>query len=131
MIRRPPRSTLFPYTTLFRSGVHRGRAARSRIAGPPAAARRNARRAGDARIRSVHAEDRRPRAAHLLARAPGHERGPLLPAAPRPHRGDDTDGLHAGGGAGVPAVQPHLSPAARAVHLVPAPRFHPYASPEP
>src|SRR2546422_6857497 len=24
MIRRPPRSTLFPYTTLFRSGVSRG-----------------------------------------------------------------------------------------------------------
>src|SRR2546423_8689427 len=24
MIRRPPRSTLFPYTTLFRSLVHRG-----------------------------------------------------------------------------------------------------------
>src|SRR2546426_6624457 len=24
MIRRPPRSTLFPYTTLFRSGVHAG-----------------------------------------------------------------------------------------------------------
>src|SRR3989442_11480590 len=24
MIRRPPRSTLFPYTTLFRSGHHRG-----------------------------------------------------------------------------------------------------------
>src|SRR3712207_9255150 len=24
MIRRPPRSTLFPYTTLFRSGVHVG-----------------------------------------------------------------------------------------------------------
>src|SRR5258706_9188327 len=24
MIRRPPRSTLFPYTTLFRSGSHRG-----------------------------------------------------------------------------------------------------------
>src|SRR5256885_8788695 len=24
MIRRPPRSTLFPYTTLFRSGVQRG-----------------------------------------------------------------------------------------------------------
>src|SRR3712207_8270071 len=30
MIRRPPRSTLFPYTTLFRSGdLERGRAARS------------------------------------------------------------------------------------------------------
>src|SRR5258708_10601752 len=25
MIRRPPRSTLFPYTTLFRSQVHAGR----------------------------------------------------------------------------------------------------------
>src|SRR3712207_7641514 len=25
MIRRPPRSTLFPYTTLFRSDVHGGR----------------------------------------------------------------------------------------------------------
>src|SRR3712207_6987692 len=25
MIRRPPRSTLFPYTTLFRSDDHRGR----------------------------------------------------------------------------------------------------------
>src|SRR5260221_10752372 len=24
MIRRPPRSTLFPYTTLFRSGPHQG-----------------------------------------------------------------------------------------------------------
>src|SRR3712207_8873442 len=30
MIRRPPRSTLFPYTTLFRSGVHE-----DRIAGMP------------------------------------------------------------------------------------------------
>src|SRR5256885_3461133 len=32
MIRRPPRSTLFPYTTLFRSG---GRHARQRAAGAP------------------------------------------------------------------------------------------------
>src|SRR5258707_11243142 len=38
MIRRPPRSTLFPYTTLFRSwGIHQGRDAR-----PPAV--RNRRR---------------------------------------------------------------------------------------
>src|SRR5258705_9912244 len=29
MIRRPPRSTLFPYTTLFRSGADRARACRS------------------------------------------------------------------------------------------------------
>src|SRR3712207_6849296 len=28
MIRRPPRSTLFPYTTLFRSGAARGRVLR-------------------------------------------------------------------------------------------------------
>src|SRR3712207_8626727 len=31
MIRRPPRSTLFPYTTLFRSPVLRVRARRSRV----------------------------------------------------------------------------------------------------
>src|SRR5438067_4826826 len=30
MIRRPPRSTLFPYTTLFRSDVRRGNPARER-----------------------------------------------------------------------------------------------------
>src|SRR5260221_7180532 len=30
MIRRPPRSTLFPYTTLFRSGVHLPRLFRAR-----------------------------------------------------------------------------------------------------
>src|SRR5260370_22760038 len=46
MIRRPPRSTLFPYTTLFRSrieGVVAGAAARSEGAWParrPAAGRR-------------------------------------------------------------------------------------------
>src|SRR2546430_10387021 len=37
MIRRPPRSTLFPYTTLFRSPRARARAARHRLhaRGPP------------------------------------------------------------------------------------------------
>src|SRR2546426_11276467 len=50
MIRRPPRSTLFPYTTLFRSHGHRprplGRASgagvsgvRAEVAGPPGARR--------------------------------------------------------------------------------------------
>src|SRR6266699_4968435 len=34
MIRRPPRSTLFPYTTLFRSCPPRSRAS-SRVPGPP------------------------------------------------------------------------------------------------
>src|SRR5438034_5765651 len=42
MIRRPPRSTLFPYTTLFRSAVthpcrpRRGRRRRRRARAPPA-----------------------------------------------------------------------------------------------
>src|SRR3712207_8476714 len=31
MIRRPPRSTLFPYTTLFRSGLHGGRERGERV----------------------------------------------------------------------------------------------------
>src|SRR5256885_8218732 len=40
MIRRPPRSTLFPYTTLFRSYLHRGASRPPQlcnrlIAGPP------------------------------------------------------------------------------------------------
>src|SRR3712207_7387387 len=35
MIRRPPRSTLFPYTTLFRSPA-RHRCRRPRLASPPA-----------------------------------------------------------------------------------------------
>src|SRR2546429_1361263 len=33
MIRRPPRSTLFPYTTLFRSHLHRQAAAQQQVAG--------------------------------------------------------------------------------------------------
>src|SRR3712207_7976940 len=33
MIRRPPRSTLFPYTTLFRSGPHAGRGGSDRVHG--------------------------------------------------------------------------------------------------
>src|ERR1039458_10475613 len=40
MIRRPPRSTLFPYTTLFRSQTHRQAAGRTGVAGRP---RRNGR----------------------------------------------------------------------------------------
>src|SRR6267154_4669876 len=38
MIRRPPRSTLFPYTTLFRSRVPPGRPAQGRAHGEGAAA---------------------------------------------------------------------------------------------
>src|SRR5688572_32435042 len=46
MIRRPPRSTLFPYTTLFRS---RRRAVAHRAAGRVEGARARAGRPGDAR----------------------------------------------------------------------------------
>src|SRR2546430_11540414 len=37
MIRRPPRSTLFPYTTLFRSRVPWTNAAKARVASPTSA----------------------------------------------------------------------------------------------
>src|SRR3712207_7572344 len=80
MIRRPPRSTLFPYTTLFRSGrrVHavrplpgRGQGAalsrRRRVGGcvrlqgaeeaRPAAARRGAARAGAGRRSEEHTSE--------------------------------------------------------------------------
>src|SRR3712207_8643345 len=39
MIRRPPRSTLFPYTTLFRSARAARRAPRARVGGGAARAR--------------------------------------------------------------------------------------------
>src|SRR2546426_7289641 len=50
MIRRPPRSTLFPYTTLFRSriahGVSAGQPARGRLVGLAEQGREGARRLG-------------------------------------------------------------------------------------
>src|SRR2546427_9595194 len=76
MIRRPPRSTLFPYTTLFRSGVH----ARKPAAWPPLAiggwrppdASRGARRAAQAAWRPTplrHGGRRSP-AVHLAPPVP-------------------------------------------------------------
>src|SRR3712207_9380374 len=73
MMRRPPRSTLFPYTTLFRSGPVLGIGVRPRQ--PPLRARRRDR---------LHPVDRlllpvRPRARHRAA--PGHPEGdPLMDA---------------------------------------------------
>ena len=75
-------------------------------------------------------QGRRPGAAHLPARVAGHQRGALLPAAARPHRGDDAHRLHAGGRAGLRAVQPHLPPAPRPVHLLPAARLDSRAAAE-
>src|SRR3712207_8529598 len=48
MIRRPPRSTLFPYTTLFRSGGAPGRTAHG-LPGPHGEVRRMARKMIDCR----------------------------------------------------------------------------------
>src|ERR1044072_8337850 len=56
MIRRPPRSTLFPYTTLFRSRAvasGRGEELRGRRDGVVTAGRRQAREARAARPRQV------------------------------------------------------------------------------
>src|SRR2546430_12957421 len=57
MIRRPPRSTLFPYTTLFRSRGHGGGQRRRRVgivAGrPPSRDRFRLADAGDGRHRAV------------------------------------------------------------------------------
>src|SRR6266446_10128616 len=71
MIRRPPRSTLFPYTTLFRSRRRATRASSAptwawwrRFAAPPAGARP---RPGAATARSASAggRSRRRRSGHL------------------------------------------------------------------
>src|SRR3712207_7714266 len=55
MIRRPPRSTLFPYTTLFRSGVERGAGP-----APPVGPAVVAAAAAGARLRDRPARVRRP-----------------------------------------------------------------------
>src|SRR3712207_7641094 len=63
MIRRPPRSTLFPYTTLFRS-ARRGRAGRFERVGARGARPRALRRAG------AHADRVEERLAQPLGRRP-------------------------------------------------------------
>src|SRR5258706_16395704 len=70
MIRRPPRSTLFPYTTLFRShpGLLDGHFIRG---GPPKAA--------GGRSAHLDREDRR-------RPSPGHRRGVTLARTDRPPR---------------------------------------------
>src|SRR5256885_5201928 len=56
MIRRPPRSTLFPYTTLFRSHLGRRRRPRLRRTRDPARCRADHR--GDGGRREVAAHER-------------------------------------------------------------------------
>src|SRR3712207_8966039 len=62
MIRRPPRSTLFPYTTLFRSNLRVGRAGGREQAAQPRRKRRGPRR------------ERRPAARHARSDATPGER---------------------------------------------------------
>src|SRR5947209_14738968 len=88
MPRRPPRSTLFPYTTLFRSLARAGRrrpvvhraAARPRRAGGPRAARA---RAQDAAVRSEeHTSELQSRqylVCRLLLEKKKDEVGPVAP----------------------------------------------------
>src|SRR5438128_6975826 len=64
MIRRPPRSTLFPYTTLFRSDSHSGAGARDPV--PDRRRRRAARRR--------FSRSNLPPAAAALALVPRHHR---------------------------------------------------------
>src|SRR5688572_32500337 len=74
MIRRPPRSTLFPYTTLFRSWCSPGDSG----ADPPGAARSSAHGPGTRRRRARHPRDRaqaaarRPEAARRGRRSEEH-----------------------------------------------------------
>src|SRR3712207_8723364 len=78
MIRRPPRSTLFPYTTLFRSRAQR-RVRAVRLAGeqPPdpgqlATARRPTRARQRVALREVSPADRAPPHAQVLSACVDH-----------------------------------------------------------
>src|SRR2546422_6689793 len=103
MIRRPPRSTLFPYTTLFRSAVH------ARTAGEHV----HARALEDARVR---AGDGRAPAGALGGQDRGAVRADvLLPLGPR-------GGVAARGRRGGPAAlsrsEEHTSELQSRLHLV-------------
>src|SRR5215813_14463686 len=63
MIRRPPRSTLFPYTTLFRSGLRRRHAVRP--GGHPGARRSDSRGARGFRRRRPDRKSTRLNSSHV------------------------------------------------------------------
>src|SRR3712207_9215635 len=72
MIRRPPRSTLFPYTTLFRSAI--GIRLAEDVEDPRGRCVDRVGRAAHAHVRSAVGRDRRagPRILVALARVPRH-----------------------------------------------------------
>src|SRR3989454_1306400 len=122
MIRRPPRSTLFPYTTLFRSLplVVRALARLSRVPATAPANPRPARgddrgeRAGGGRECAVlpcplgHHSERRGRRVLPAERPSAHRRAHARPAAlvPRSHRATQRLGHGAGGTASHPGAPP-------------------------
>src|SRR5256885_11871918 len=69
MIRRPPRSTLFPYTTLFRSGCERRLDRTADLAARPSRAEhRSFGDPADALGRGLEAQSRRPYRDHRIDR---------------------------------------------------------------
>src|SRR2546422_10068402 len=77
MIRRPPRSTLFPYTTLFRSGLPKCRVQRGDELGAVVAAERVARPGVDQRFDHALVAE-----AQVDAVAQVHERAVRAPGLP-------------------------------------------------
>src|SRR2546428_4234772 len=72
MIRRPPRSTLFPYTTLFRSRAARGRRGGDALDRPAALARRDRQRASRRAGASIPDPPVRPRRPRRNVRSEEH-----------------------------------------------------------
>src|SRR5256885_14810607 len=79
MIRRPPRSTLFPYTTLFRSGGQVGRAVRVVLLGVACEEPQTAGQGGQVLGEEVDGVD-------VLARVLGELGGPLERLEPHAQR---------------------------------------------
>ena len=104
--------------------VHRTGARRLRAARPAAAARRHARRAGVAAAAGAARLRHRSRALRVPARTAGHQRDGVLRAAHPQHRGAAADRLHADGRRRLPAFQPAVPQAARAVPELAAPQAH-------
>src|SRR2546422_11766700 len=81
MIRRPPRSTLFPYTTLFRSTATRRGSCRRTARSRPRAALPAGARDRDPRLAAGGGRANSPAIA-APSPAPGSERAPATPASP-------------------------------------------------
>src|SRR2546425_3813349 len=119
MIRRPPRSTLFPYTTLFRSAREPGSAWRSRGSSSSSTAGGSGSRARWAKGRRSPSPYRRDHGRRADPDRRGQREEPEAGAGPAPvQRVSDRRGLHRGGrrasGQATPSrPRPHGPPAPR------------------